>query len=239
MFRFIRFSPEGPQAGRHFGRIHAACGGVLVAGSLPGAWSVDRFRPDRWDVIGAGICLGGVVVIMYAPRATHSREYETAVVRYGGYAARRSRCGPPPRLWTTGRRRTTKGRAGPRAGQAVAAQRARSARRCGRAAPGRRRARRVVRGAGPRTRPGCPGCWGTARATRGRARRRRRAAPVLQEARAGAAGVLDKARVTRPSSSTASADNRRAASRVTRWPNNSRSTAASRAGGSSSRSRSR
>ncbi|HEX6222432.1 MAG TPA: hypothetical protein VF115_15175, partial [Acidimicrobiia bacterium] len=27
-----------------------------------------RFRPDRWDLIGAAICLVGVAVIMYAPR---------------------------------------------------------------------------------------------------------------------------------------------------------------------------
>jgi small multidrug resistance family-3 protein len=53
----------------HFGRILAAYGGVFVAGSL--AWGVvaDGFRPDRWDVIGALICLAGVAVIMYAPRS--------------------------------------------------------------------------------------------------------------------------------------------------------------------------
>ena len=52
----------------HFGRILAAYGGVFVAGSL--AWGVvlDGFRPDRFDLIGAGICLVGVAVIMYAPR---------------------------------------------------------------------------------------------------------------------------------------------------------------------------
>ncbi|WP_066366144.1 YnfA family protein [Herbidospora mongoliensis] len=55
-----------PQA--EFGRILAAYGGVFVAGSL--AWGIvfDGFRPDRWDLIGAGICLLGVAVIMYAPR---------------------------------------------------------------------------------------------------------------------------------------------------------------------------
>jgi small multidrug resistance family-3 protein len=54
---------------QHFGRILAAYGGVFVAGSL--AWGVvfDGFRPDRWDLIGAAICLLGVAVIMYAPRA--------------------------------------------------------------------------------------------------------------------------------------------------------------------------
>jgi small multidrug resistance family-3 protein len=53
----------------HFGRILAAYGGVFVAGSL--AWGVvmDGFRPDRYDIIGALICLVGVAVIMYAPRS--------------------------------------------------------------------------------------------------------------------------------------------------------------------------
>ena len=52
----------------HFGRILAAYGGVFVAGSLVWGMLVDRFRPDRFDVIGAALCLAGVVVIMYAPR---------------------------------------------------------------------------------------------------------------------------------------------------------------------------
>jgi len=52
----------------NFGRVLAAYGGVFVAGSL--AWGVvfDGFRPDRFDVIGAVVCLVGVAVIMYAPR---------------------------------------------------------------------------------------------------------------------------------------------------------------------------
>jgi small multidrug resistance family-3 protein len=52
----------------NFGRILAAYGGVFVAGSLGWGMVVDGFRPDRWDVLGAGICLAGVAVIMYAPR---------------------------------------------------------------------------------------------------------------------------------------------------------------------------
>lgn len=55
-----------PDAG--FGRILAAYGGVFVAGSLVWGMVVDGFRPDRWDVVGALICLAGVAVIMYAPR---------------------------------------------------------------------------------------------------------------------------------------------------------------------------
>lgn len=52
----------------NFGRILAAYGGVFVAGSLAWGMVVDGFRPDRWDLLGAAICLVGVVVIMYAPR---------------------------------------------------------------------------------------------------------------------------------------------------------------------------
>jgi len=51
-----------------FGRILAAYGGVFVAGSLGWGMAVDGFQPDRWDVIGAAICILGVLVIMYAPR---------------------------------------------------------------------------------------------------------------------------------------------------------------------------
>lgn len=52
----------------HFGRILAAYGGVFVAGSLAWGIVVDKFHPDKWDYAGAGICLLGVVVMMYAPR---------------------------------------------------------------------------------------------------------------------------------------------------------------------------
>jgi small multidrug resistance family-3 protein len=53
----------------HFGRVLAAYGGVFIVGSL--LWGVvfDGFRPDRFDVAGATVCLIGVAVIMYAPRA--------------------------------------------------------------------------------------------------------------------------------------------------------------------------
>jgi small multidrug resistance family-3 protein len=53
----------------NFGRILAAYGGVFVAGSLAWGMIVDKFRPDRYDVIGALICLAGVAVIMYVPRS--------------------------------------------------------------------------------------------------------------------------------------------------------------------------
>ena len=43
-------------------------GGVFVAGSLAWGTVADGFRPDRFDIIGAAVCLVGVAVIMYAPR---------------------------------------------------------------------------------------------------------------------------------------------------------------------------
>ena len=52
-----------------FGRILAAYGGVFVAGSLLWGVVVDGFKPDRFDVVGATVCLVGVTIIMYAPRA--------------------------------------------------------------------------------------------------------------------------------------------------------------------------
>ena len=45
------------QPDANFGRILAAYGGVFVAGSLAWGAVVDKFRPDRWDLIGAAICL--------------------------------------------------------------------------------------------------------------------------------------------------------------------------------------
>ncbi|GAB2591207.1 YnfA family protein [Streptomyces capparidis] len=51
-----------------FGRVLAAYGGVFVAGSLAWGAVADGYRPDRWDVAGALVCLAGVAVIMYAPR---------------------------------------------------------------------------------------------------------------------------------------------------------------------------
>ena len=56
------------QPDAHFGRILAAYGGVFVAGSLAWGMVLDGFRPDRYDVVGALICLVGVGVIMYSPR---------------------------------------------------------------------------------------------------------------------------------------------------------------------------
>ena len=56
------------QPDANFGRVLAAYGGVFIVGSLLWGIAFDGFRPDRYDVLGAAVCLVGVGVIMYAPR---------------------------------------------------------------------------------------------------------------------------------------------------------------------------
>jgi len=56
------------QEDANFGRLLAAYGGIFVAGSLAWGIAMDGFEPDRFDYLGAAICLVGVAVIMFAPR---------------------------------------------------------------------------------------------------------------------------------------------------------------------------
>lgn len=50
------------------GRAYAAYGGVYVAASLCWLWLAEGVRPDRWDLLGAGLCLAGTAVILLGPR---------------------------------------------------------------------------------------------------------------------------------------------------------------------------
>jgi small multidrug resistance family-3 protein len=50
------------------GRAYAAYGGVYIAASLLWLLVVERVIPDRWDIIGAGICLVGAGLILWGPR---------------------------------------------------------------------------------------------------------------------------------------------------------------------------
>lgn len=56
------------QPDHNFGRVLAAYGGVFVVGSLLWGVAFDDFGPDRFDILGAVVCLVGVGVIMYGPR---------------------------------------------------------------------------------------------------------------------------------------------------------------------------
>ncbi|MFC4799708.1 YnfA family protein [Neobacillus sp. GCM10023253] len=51
-----------------FGRVYAAYGGVFIVLSILWGWGIDRKTPDLYDWIGAGICLFGAAVILFAPR---------------------------------------------------------------------------------------------------------------------------------------------------------------------------
>jgi small multidrug resistance family-3 protein len=50
------------------GRAYAAYGGIYIAASLVWLWAMENVRPDRWDVIGAAVCLVGAGIILFGPR---------------------------------------------------------------------------------------------------------------------------------------------------------------------------
>lgn len=52
----------------HAGRAYAAYGGVYVAAAVIWGWLVERQTPDRWDLIGATVCLSGMAIIVFGPR---------------------------------------------------------------------------------------------------------------------------------------------------------------------------
>lgn len=51
------------------GRAYAAYGGVYIAASLLWLWGIEGVRPDRWDLLGAAICLSGAAIMILGPRA--------------------------------------------------------------------------------------------------------------------------------------------------------------------------
>ena len=53
----------------HAGRAYAVYGGVYIVASLGWLWIVEGFRPDRWDLIGAAVCLAGAAIILWMPRS--------------------------------------------------------------------------------------------------------------------------------------------------------------------------
>ncbi len=50
------------------GRAYAAYGGIYILMSLLWMWGVEKTRPDRWDTLGATLCVMGTLVILLAPR---------------------------------------------------------------------------------------------------------------------------------------------------------------------------
>jgi small multidrug resistance family-3 protein len=56
----------------HAGRAYAAYGGIYILSSVLWLWLIEGAKPDRWDMIGAAVCVGGAAIIFFAPRATLS-----------------------------------------------------------------------------------------------------------------------------------------------------------------------
>jgi small multidrug resistance family-3 protein len=50
------------------GRAYAAYGGVYVVASLVWLLAVERALPDRWDLLGAMLCIAGTLVILVGHR---------------------------------------------------------------------------------------------------------------------------------------------------------------------------
>jgi len=50
------------------GRAYAAYGGIYIVASLIWLWAVEGMRPDRFDGVGAALCLLGAALILYGRR---------------------------------------------------------------------------------------------------------------------------------------------------------------------------
>ncbi|MFD2204668.1 YnfA family protein [Kiloniella antarctica] len=64
IFAFLLTKVESDFAGRSY----AAYGGIYILSSLGWMWIVEGNRPDRWDLIGAAICVVGAFIILFGPR---------------------------------------------------------------------------------------------------------------------------------------------------------------------------
>jgi small multidrug resistance family-3 protein len=50
------------------GRAYAAYGGVYITAAIFWLWLIEGAKPDRWDLIGAAVCLSGAAIILFGPR---------------------------------------------------------------------------------------------------------------------------------------------------------------------------
>ena len=64
IFALLLAQVETPAAGRAF----AAYGGVYIVASLGWMAWIEGLAPDRWDGLGAALCLAGAAVLLFAPR---------------------------------------------------------------------------------------------------------------------------------------------------------------------------
>jgi small multidrug resistance family-3 protein len=50
------------------GRGYATYGGIYITASILWLWIVEGAVPDKWDLTGAAVCLGGAALILFGPR---------------------------------------------------------------------------------------------------------------------------------------------------------------------------
>ena len=50
------------------GRAYASYGGVYILSSILWLWAVEHRAPDRWDILGAAVCMIGAAIILFGPR---------------------------------------------------------------------------------------------------------------------------------------------------------------------------
>lgn len=50
------------------GRAYASYGGIYIVAAIVWLWAFEGMRPDRWDVLGAAVCLVGSAIILFGPR---------------------------------------------------------------------------------------------------------------------------------------------------------------------------
>jgi small multidrug resistance family-3 protein len=52
----------------HFGRVYAAYGGIFIISSIIWGMTVDKKKPDRFEILGSLIAISGAIIIFYTPR---------------------------------------------------------------------------------------------------------------------------------------------------------------------------
>ncbi len=53
----------------HASGTYAAYGGVYILSALIWLWLVEGIKPDRWNALGATVCLIGAAIILWGPRS--------------------------------------------------------------------------------------------------------------------------------------------------------------------------
>ncbi|CAN5315417.1 YnfA family protein [soil metagenome] len=64
LFAFALTKIEAP----HAGRVYAAYSAIYLVASLVWMRTIEGASPDRWDLLGASVCLVGAAIILLAPR---------------------------------------------------------------------------------------------------------------------------------------------------------------------------